>query len=354
MLNFVLTATRGKRQGSVAMITAGAMCSLLAACSGAGSPVSPTADAFLNSLSQQQSDTTPTVTGRPQYIYVGDMDAQIRVFKATATGNVLPVRVITGSNTQLIYPAWLFTGKTGELWASNFANPGGNIEAFSLTASGNASPVIDISGSNTNVSAASGLFRDSHGDVISGNDTNNSVSFFGPGSNGNVAPVRIIAGSSTQINFLGGIWIDPISKNVFVVSFGNNSILAFNPTSNGNVAPLYEVAGSNTTLCQPIGIVFDAKGLLYEANSDYNGGCTPSILVFAAGAKGNVAPIRTIIGPKTLLKTPYSIRVDKLGYIYVTDSLGQDVKVYAPGAHGNVAPVQDITNVSHPNGLATH
>ncbi|MDQ2865000.1 MAG: hypothetical protein M3R51_02115 [Candidatus Eremiobacteraeota bacterium] len=305
-------------------------------------------------MSQQQTDTTPAVAGRPQYIYVGDMDSQIRVFKATATGNVLPVRVITGSNTQLIYPSWLFTGTTGDLWVSNYANPGGNIEAFPLTASGNATPIIDISGTKTNVSAEAGLYRDSHGGIISADTANTSVNFFAPGSNGNVAPVRIIAGSSTQLSVPNGIWIDPTTKNVFVASFGNNSILAFNPAANGNVAPLYEIAGSNTTVCQPTGIVFDAKGLLYEVNSDYGGGCVPSILVFAAGAKGNVAPIRSIVGSKTRLNTPYSIRVDKLGYIYVTDSLANDVKVYPPGAHGNVAPVQDITNVSHPNGLATH
>jgi hypothetical protein len=61
--------------------------------------------------------------------------------------------------------------------------------------------------------------------------------------------------------------------------------------------------------------------------------------------------MRTIAGSKTTLKAPYRIRVDALGYTYVTDYQDQSVKVFGPGASGNTAPVQAITNIPGPVGL---
>jgi len=66
--------------------------------------------------------------------------------------------------------------------------------------------------------------------------------------------------------------------------------------------------------------------------------------VYAPGANGDVAPIRTITGSNTGLSAPQYDAVDSSGRLYVTNdgsSLGT-ITIYAAGANGNVAPIATI------------
>jgi hypothetical protein len=85
---------------------------------------------------------------------------------------------------------------------------------------------------------------------------------------------------------------------------------------------------------------FDDFNNLYVANGH-------DILVFAPGAHGNVAPIRTIRGPHTGLTNCVSIAVDPTGIVYAGNFFPQDqdghITVHAPGADGDVAPLHTIT-----------
>ena len=62
----------------------------------------------------------------------------------------------------------------------------------------------------------------------------------------------------------------------------------------------------------------DAARNVYVANGD-DGAGPASIAVYAASASGNVAPIRTIVGPKTGLANPFGVAVDAKGYLYVSN-----------------------------------
>ncbi len=76
-----------------------------------------------------------------------------------------------------------------------------------------------------------------------------------------------------------------------------------------------------------------------------------AILVFAAGANGNVAPIRTIAGPNALATTDDFVALAVLadGTLFaaseLTSGANRDPKVlvFAPNANGDVAPAQTIT-----------
>ena len=120
-----------------------------------------------------------------------------------------------------------------------------------------------------------------------------------------------------------------------------NPVEVFAPGACGNVAPIRTIAGSNTTLGLVDGLGVDATGTLYVDNFEAG-----SIAVFAPGANGNVAPIRTIAGSNTGLSSPDDIVVGFKGELYVSNGFGSGVNsvtVFAPGASGNVAPIQDIT-----------
>jgi len=182
--------------------------------------------------------------------------------------------------------------------------------------------------------------------------SNAATCLFDSVGNGNVAPIRTIAGAATLINGPEGIAVG--SAGDFYVELNNagnsppipgNSILYFAAGANGNVAPTRDITGAATTLNNPEGVAVDSSNNIYVTNN------SGSVLVFAAGATGNVAPIRSISGSSTTLGTfgARGIALDSAGNIYVGGSIcgnisqASAVSVFAGGASGNVAPLRTIT-----------
>ena len=69
----------------------------------------------------------------------------------------------------------------------------------------------------------------------------------------------------------------------------------------------------------------------------------PSILVFDANARGDVAPKRVLKGPKTKLANPTSVALDrKNGELWVTNFGAHSATAYPIAAAGDVAPLRTI------------
>jgi hypothetical protein len=182
-----------------------------------------------------------------------------------------------------------------------------------------------------------------------------SVTVYQQAANGNVKPLHTIAGSNTGLHGPYGVALDA-SRNVYVVNTNGGSAFTGSVTvyaagANGNVAPIRTITGSNTGLFYPFCIGLDSSKNMYVTN--YNG---QSVTVYAAGANGNAAPIRTISGGNTGLYYPIGIALGGTGKTYIANSSGNSVTVYAAGANGNVAPIQTITGsntgLSQPQGIA--
>jgi hypothetical protein len=128
------------------------------------------------------------------------------------------------------------------------------------------------------------------------------------------------------------------------------SVLTFAPGSTGNVAPVTTIVGAATGLNNPSGIAFDGRGLLYVA--DVN---AASISVFAPNASGNVPPVRSISGSNTTLANPIGVAVDRSGDIWVANQVPKTILEFAAGAGGNVAPIRTIggpnAGLTNPVGL---
>jgi 6-phosphogluconolactonase (cycloisomerase 2 family) len=93
-----------------------------------------------------------------------------------------------------------------------------------------------------------------------------------------------------------------------------------------------------------------SDGTLYAAPRDGS-----SILVFAPGADGDAAPVRTISGPATGLSgKPHGLAVTNDGTLFATSYYTDEILVFAPNANGNVAPVRTITSsaLDGPHGIA--
>src|SRR5204863_360888 len=142
----------------------------------------------------------------------------------------------------------------------------------------------------------------------------------------------------------------PVRENgpLFVTDFSlAPGVVVFAAGASGDVIPIRTLAGDNTALSNATGIARDAAGTLYVANPPLNPVGGGSITVYAAGASGDASPARTITGSNTGLNGPSDIAVDAARNVYVTNTGGYvanagSVTVYAAGASGNVIPIRTI------------
>ena len=145
----------------------------------------------------------------------------------------------------------------------------------------------------------------------------------------------------------------PVRENgpLFVTDFSlAPGVVVFAAGASGDVIPIRTIAGDNTALSNAAGIARDAAGNLYVANPPLNPVGGGSITVYAPEASGNAAPVRTITGDSTGLYDPVGIVLDRAGNVYVTNTY--TVTVFAPGASGNAVPIRTIESYSTIGGIA--
>jgi DNA-binding beta-propeller fold protein YncE len=149
------------------------------------------------------------VPGSGRYLPVS-----ITVYDRKARGNVPPLRVITGSNTQLNWPTGMFVdSERGELFVAN--DGGGSILVFSTTASGNA------------------------------------------------APIRVLKGPRTKLHYPTSVFVDLKNDELWVANMGNHRATVYRRTAAGDTPPLREVRSAPDGVPSPtlanVRIGYDTK-----------------------------------------------------------------------------------------------
>ncbi len=292
----------------------------------------------------------------------GGGSGTILKFPATSTGNVSATATITAPmNTSFEY---LATDGSGNVYVStNAPNSAGDVRVYAAGATGAATPTRTLPGdSTTKIGAVQGLAASSAGEIFISEDSG-GVAAFSATADGSVAPSRYILGSDQT----GGGLSTLVSANDVAADSSDNLYIAdegapglmpvavFAPTATGNVAPLRTLGGATTTISLIGGMTTDSAGNLYMTGgtvtfSGTTSVYTGSILEFAPGATGNVAPIRTITGSSTTLGRLGGIKLDASGNIYVVSisNTGSTPAVlkFAAAATGNVAPTSSFTSTS--------
>jgi len=110
-------------------------------------------------------------------------------------------------------------------------------------------------------------------------------------------------------------------------------------SAKGDIAPLRTIAGAKTMLNWPAHIwVDEGRGEFYVAND-----ADHSILVFGIEDQGDVAPRRMIRGANTQLRNPMGVFVDlQNDELWVSNMGNHRATVYPRTANGNVAPKRVI------------
>ena len=114
--------------------------------------------------------------------------SSIRVYKASANGNVPPIRTIQGRRTQLAWPMGITVDKPrNELLVANYGS--------------------------------------------------SSILLFNADAEGDVAPVRFIGGPHTGIVGPVAVGVDSKNNEIWVANYGDHSAVVFDRTASGDVAP---------------------------------------------------------------------------------------------------------------------
>jgi hypothetical protein len=108
-------------------------------------------------------------------------------------------------------------------------------------------------------------------------------------------------------------------------------VLVYAAGASGTDAPVRTVLGSSTSFQTVTWITTDASGQLYIATNLP----TPRVAVMAANANGAATPVRLITGALTQLFITYGLAVDSGGTLYVSNSDNAAIDAFSPTANGH-------------------
>jgi hypothetical protein len=185
-----------------------------------------------------------------------------------------------------------------------------------------------------------------------------SINIFSSAATGDVAPSEVVITRRAHLNISLGIAVDD-ADNLYLTSGEGppetQSLAVYAAGSTGDAKPVRVINGSNTGLSNPDAVAVDTDGTTYVANVSGGSG-QGSVTAFTAGADGNVAPVRTILGAKGQngIFYPASVALDKGSNLYVLAAAkhGEEVDVFDPTAVGYAQPLRRVVTGMSSIGIA--
>jgi sugar lactone lactonase YvrE len=336
-------------------IIAGIAAVLLTACGGSWPPIGAP-----GAMPQASASADRVYAGMSWKIYVANASyptGSVTVYTKHADGNVAPVQTISGSNTGLVQPEGIVVDDAGKLYVSDFFGSGGKSDdgpsqqgvvfVFAAKADGNVKPIATI---HDGLNYPDGVALDRTGNLYVANFQGCDITVYAARTYKLIR--TITSAGSIGLCYVDGIALDGAGNTYVVdtnysghdVSSNPGFVLVFGPGANGRVLPIRVIAGPLTKLTAPYGIAVNSRGEIYVTNYA-NRPPKPEILVFAAGATGNVKPVRTIRGPMTQL-VGAGIALDRRGTIFIANDpfSGTDsVTAYHRHARGDASPMREIS-----------
>jgi hypothetical protein len=265
-----------------------------------------------------------------------------------------PAELPAGRSAEATMPA------LGTIWALDRHS----IVGYPPGSNDNVPPTTTISGSRAGIGSGAALVVTATGALWVSDADSDVLKEFAPGATGDVAPVATIGGSMTMLHSpaalalsgSGDLWIlndDPSDTTA--------SLIEFAPGAHGNVAPIERIAGAKTRLFPSVGIALTTSGnQLWVTHVGGGQRASSAIQEFATSTPGNVAAIRTITGSRTELAFPYGVTLDRSGEVIVSDDgnggASGAILTFSPKSTGNVAPARVLsgvtTGISEPSYLA--
>jgi hypothetical protein len=264
----------------------------------------------------------------------------VTVFSADASGDVAPLRTITGAATTLTSPVGVTATGDQIIVCDAGANA---LDVFPLTADGNVAPARRIAGPSTGLATPLGV-------AVSGGEIFVSQSSQGRGAilvfplaaAGDVAPVRTITG----LHSAQGIAID--GGEIFVTDAFNNRFVVYPITASGAAPPARTIEDLTDSSFCPNAIA-SRRGEIFVTDDCFNG-----VLVSPGSASDQISPLRQIGGAQTGFVSLQGLALFR-GQIYVATSGNHTIRIVPAAASGDIAPVRVIggpsTHLAFPTGV---
>ena len=203
--------------------------------------------------------------------YIANLNGDVTVHAADwAAGNTAPIRSIPtrGANTGLIDPQGIHATDDGTIYVTQTLRDGsfpptrfGQVRVFSPTASGDVAPIRTISGSNapgnTGLGYATGVAVGPDGLIYVAADWD-GVKVFAANADGDVAPVKSLSGSATRVAF-------DASGRLYVMDHNANEIRAYEAGFADGASPIKTLRGGSSGLSRLTDLAFDSSGRMYVA-----------------------------------------------------------------------------------------
>jgi sugar lactone lactonase YvrE len=322
----------------------------LAGCaSPTSAPAVARADLSTSSALGQTARALSAPCASMQCIYYSNPALRVRnprllVFAANGTGDIPPLDLIHGPETELRQPRGIAVDDDRNIYVAEEAT--NSISVYAAGSDGDAAPIRTIRGDRTFLVHPQGIAVDARHDIyVANNNTlfqSSSVTVYGPHANGNAAPIQNIAAASTGLNTPEGIAVDD-RRNIYVADFESSSVTVYAAGATGQAQPIQDITGADTRLKLTYGIAVDPAGNIYVTNLSDGGGY---VNVYASGATGDAEPIQMISGGNTRLNQPSGVALDAARDIFVVQQLSlqrTSILVFAAGSNGNVAPSRIIS-----------
>lgn len=149
-------------------------------------------------------------------------------------------------------------------------------------------------------------------------------------------------------------------NRLFVTAFDSGLHVYDNAIISGQLSLAATVGGMQ----RAYGVALDSSDNVYVSFTAGNGPFQPTVAVFsqsqlascpAAPSACSLTPMRQIRGSSTQLESPYSIDVDGSDRLYVANLSDSSLVIFAAGADGDVAPLHRIqgssTGLNAPSGM---
>jgi hypothetical protein len=234
------------------------------------------------------------------------------------------------------------------IYVANFG--GSDILGFPLNSRGHVVPIVDLSGPNTRIGFPQSVGVDSAANQYTMLKTSGTgrthVGVFTVGATGNVAPTRVFTDAIASHH--GRILAADPTGTVYLLYSDEHQhfgIDVFGAGATGVVMPSREIAGRKTLMDKQetiVSLFADDAGAVWWACDGEVG--VSRVVGYAPGANGNVAPAVVLPADSiTQIVSPTFAGVDTPGNVYV-NSTGSNpsVLVFAPGATGDVAPIRSM------------
>ena len=277
---------------------------------------------------------------------------QVRGYPTRANGPTAPCQIIQGSNTTLTTANSVAVSVNGYLHVLQFLT-NGTVDIFLPADNGNVVPNRIESVLNNDLIGLA-IDRNVNDFVLSNRDGGGAITVTEPSTT-----KAEFAFFAPGYNFGAALAIDN-DDNLVVggYDFDLNPLIETMDTSASLGSPnvVRTLAGPNTGIFQGTPADFTHNDMSMAVDPEngelfvYNYSPTQNtqqISIFRRGASGNVAPKRVISGSNTMIGPPghltNKIAVSNDGRLFVAEA-NNTILVFAPGARGNVAPSQIITD----------